>query len=332
MIRPCDDPAAWDAYVEAHPGATQYHRHAWLGVIQRSFGHRPLALAAYSGERITGVFPMVFMSSFLFGRFAVSLPFVNYGGLLANGPDVERALWSEAVARARAGGSRYLEARHLARRDFVPHRREHKVTMILELAPDADRQWKAFDAKLRNQIRKAERSGLTCRIGDARDLPAFYDVFACCMRDLGTPVYGSRFFSEVLTTFGDSSRLFLVEAKEQIVAGGIGLVHGDRLEVPWAASLREYRAMCPNNLLYWDLIRHAIGMGLRRFDFGRSTPGDGPYRFKEQWGARPVPLSWEYWLGESQPLPDLSPKNRKYQARIELWKRLPVAVTRWLGP
>jgi len=33
--------------------------------------------------------------------------------------------------------------------------------MILDLAPDIDAQWRSFNAKLRNQIRKAEKSGAT---------------------------------------------------------------------------------------------------------------------------------------------------------------------------
>jgi hypothetical protein len=44
------------------------------------------------------------------------------------------------------------------------------------------------------------------------------------------------------------------------------------------------------------------------------------------------PLAWEYWLPESRPLPDVSPKNAKYQAAIGVWKRLPVGLTKWLGP
>lgn len=331
-IRFCTDPLEWDAYVGVHANATQYHRFAWLGIIERAFGHRPVAFTAFSGGRIVGVLPLVLMSSWMFGRFAVSLPFANYGGLLGDDTDVERSLWQHAVAHADGAGARYLEARHLAPRSFIGHRKQHKVTMILDLAGDPDSQWKGFNAKLRNQVRKAEKSGLTCRIAAASELSRFYDVFASCMRDLGTPVYSRRFFAEVLGALPDSSSIHLVEKDGRAVAAGIALVHRETLEVPWAASLHRFRSLCPNNLLYWDLVRHAIGLGLRKFDFGRSTPGDGPYRFKEQWGARPVPLHWEYWLRDEGRLPDLSPANERYQRVIEIWRRLPLRVTRWIGP
>jgi FemAB-related protein (PEP-CTERM system-associated) len=326
------DAAAWNAYVAAHPRATQYHQHEWPALLARSFGHRAIPLAALRDGRVVGVLPLVLMDSWLFGRFVVSLPFLNYGGVLGDTEDIEKALWDRAVETAREERVAYFEARHVNPHPFIPLRKQHKVTMVLDLAPTIEAQWEAFDPKLRNQIRKAERSGLTARMGGASDLPDFYDVFARNMRDLGTPVYGPRFFEEVLRAFPDSCRIFSVQSGRTVVAAGMALAFRDILEVPWAASLREFRSMCPNNLLYWELIQDAIKSGLRRFDFGRSTPGEGTYKFKEQWGAKPIPLAWEYWLPESRPLPDLSPKNAKYQAAIGVWKRLPVGLTKWLGP
>ena len=326
------DAVLWNAFVASHPRATQYHQHEWPALIARSFGHRAIPLAAFRDGRVVGVLPLVLMESWLFGRFLVSLPFLNYGGVLGDTEDIEKALWDRAVETAREERAAYFEARHVTPHTFVAQRKQHKVTMILDLAPTIEAQWEAFDPKLRNQIRKAERSGLTARIGGASDLPDFYDVFARNMRDLGTPVYGRRFFEEVLRAFPDSCRIFSVQSGRTVVAAGMALAFRDILEVPWAASRWDYRPLCPNNLLYWELIQDAIKSGLRRFDFGRSTPGEGTYKFKEQWGAKPIPLAWEYWLPESRPLPDLSPKNAKYRAAIGVWKRLPVGLTKWLGP
>ncbi len=57
--------------------------------------------------------------------------------------------------------------------------------------------WDRIDRKARNQVRKAEKSGLTVTRGGAELLPEFYTVFARNMRDLGTPVYARRLFDEV---------------------------------------------------------------------------------------------------------------------------------------
>src|SRR5581483_5721327 len=88
----------WDEFVASSPQATGYHSWAWRQIFERAFGHRTEYLAASDGGRIVGVLPLVFFDSWMFGRFAVSLPFVNYGGVVAADDDVARALVDAAVA------------------------------------------------------------------------------------------------------------------------------------------------------------------------------------------------------------------------------------------
>jgi len=116
------------------------------------------------------------------------------------------------------------------------------------------------------------------------------------------------------------------------VAAGFLLGFRDTLEIPWASSLRKYNRLAANMLMYWHALKLAIEEGFKRFDFGRSTPGEGTYKFKAQWGAAPLSLNWEYWLSNGGPLPDISPKNGKYQAAIRLWQKLPIPITKAVGP
>jgi hypothetical protein len=85
-------------------------------------------------------------------------------------------------------------------------------------------------------------------------------------------------------------------------------------------------------LLYWEMLRSAVNDGHRTFDFGRSTPDEGTFHFKRQWGAEPRSMCWEYWLPAGQTLPDQSPKNPKFAAAISIWQRLPLGLTTRLGP
>jgi hypothetical protein len=101
--------------------------------------------------------------------------------------------------------------------------------------------------------------------------------------------------------------------------------------VPWAASRRDALPRCPNHRLYWELIQHAIKAGFTHFDFGRSTPGSGPYKFKEQWGATEVPQYWEYWTATGT-LPDVTPQNPRYAFAVRLWKQLPLSIANRIGP
>jgi len=181
-------------------------------------------------------------------------------------------------------------------------------------------------------VRKAEKNEMTSRAGGAELLDHLYAVFARNMRDLGTPVYSRRFFDAVLAAFPDSARVFVVDHQDITVAAGITLSFRNTVENPWASSLREYRPLAPNTLLYWRMVEQAIATGHTTFDFGRSTPNEGTYKFKAQWGAEPTPLHWEYLLSGGRSLPDLSPSNPKYRAAVAVWARLPLAVTNRLGP
>jgi FemAB-related protein (PEP-CTERM system-associated) len=338
------NPAAadWDAFVTAHPEATGYHLWTWRHVFEDTFGHEACYLAAFdtpagaspaaSGRNIIGILPLVGMKSLLFGRFGVSLPFLNYGGVVASDESVARALLTEAIRLAQARRWKHLEIRHLDQRftDLEPKR--HRVGMYLRLADNETKQWDAIDRKVRNQVRKAQKSNFTTAVGGAELVDEFYQVFARNMRDLGTPVYSRRLFADVARLFPDRVKLYVVRDKSTPIAAGLTFGWRSMVEVPWASSLKEYRTQCPNMLLYWEMLRTAVNDGHQTFDFGRSIPDEGTYHFKRQWGAEPRAMCWEYWLPEGRTLPDQSPKNPKFAAAISLWQRLPVALTTRLGP
>ncbi len=323
----------WDEFVNSRPAASGYHLASWATVFNKAFGHDTRYLAAEAEGRIVGILPLVVFKSRFLRRFSVSLPFVNYGGVVADTPEVERALVDAAIDETRAMGGEYLELRHT--RQVFPSfpSKQHKVAMILPLAENEEKQWSALDRKIRNQVRKAEKSQLRVTQGGVELVEPFYDVFARNMRDLGTPVYPRQWFQQILATFPDTARAFCVWHGDQPVAASYVFSHGDTVEVPSASALRSFNPMCPNTLLYWEMLKFAAGRGFRNFDFGRSTPGAGTYDFKRQWGAQPHGLTWEYWLASGDDeLPDLSPQNPRVQWAIELWRHLPVPVTRAVGP
>jgi serine/alanine adding enzyme len=199
------------------------------------------------------------------------------------------------------------------------------------LPGDVDTLWTALDRKVRNQVRKAEKSQLVASTAGVEGLAEFYAVFARNMRDLGTPVYSPRLFEAVLTTFPDRARLVIVRLGTTPVAAGLTWRWRGRTEVPWASSLREHNALAPNNLLYWTILKEAIAAGSTSLDFGRSTPNEGTFHFKKQWGAEPTPLCWEYDVVRGT-LPDQSPKNPKFRLAILAWQKLPLRLANAIGP
>jgi FemAB-related protein (PEP-CTERM system-associated) len=305
----------------------------WLGVLDDAMSHRPYGLVATEGGRIRGFLALSFVKSQLWGRFLVSLPYLNYGGPIADDERSTVALIDEAVALADRLDVRYLELRQEAATNHpeLDHVVTSKVQMRLALPPTVGKLWDSFDPKVRNQIRKGQKAGLSVAWGGEELLGDFHHVFSRNMRDLGTPSYGRSLFRETVRQFAGRAEFCVVRAGSQAIAGAI-LLHGWGVtEVPSASSLRTQNHTNCNMLMYYHLISRAVEKGQEFVDFGRSTLDSNTYRFKSQWGAVPSGSAWQYDLRKGG-LKDARPDNPRYQRMIRIWQRLPVAVTRIVGP
>ena len=325
--------ADWQNYV-SRPGHVPLSRHpAWLNVLRKGLRHDVFCLEAVDGEATRGILPLAHVKSMLFGRYLVSLPYLNYGGVWADDETIGRRLIDRAVQLADELDVRYLELRqgrpieHLR----LAQRMTSKVQMRLALPETSDVLWKALSAKVRNQVRKGQKSGLSVAWGGQESLAEFHKVFSRNMRDLGTPTYGKRFFASIVDQFPDRAEFCLVRAGETPVAGAL-LLHGWGVsEVPSASSLREYNHTCANMLMYWHLLERSMERRQQVFDFGRSSRDSNTHRFKQQWGAQEAASEWQYYLRKGS-ISEMRPENPKYQRMIRIWQRLPVALTRWIGP
>jgi serine/alanine adding enzyme len=327
------DEKRWEEYVAGSANATTYHQLGWKRVIEKSFGHRTHYLLSEDANlQINGILPLVQLKSFIFGNFFVSLPYFNYGGICTDRVECCGPLLQKAIQIANEEGATHLELRETAPLEGGLSFKMAKVAMKLTLPASPEALWQSFSPKLRSQIRRPQKEGFSVRIGQEAELDAFYQVFSTNMKDLGTPVYSKQFFREILRAFTGSTTICVVYNGTEPVAAAFLVGFKETLEIPWASSLRDYNRLAPNMLLYWSVLSFAIEHGYRFFDFGRSTPGEGTYQFKAQWGATPTPLYWHYWLRTPGPLPEINPKNKKYRAAIEIWKRLPLPITRLIGP
>jgi FemAB-related protein (PEP-CTERM system-associated) len=329
-----EDSERWNKYVMSSSDSVCYHLVGWKNVIEKSFGHKTYYLLSEDkGIGINGILPLVQMKSILFGNFMISLPYLNYGGVCADNYEVHKQLLKESVQIAKSEKVAHIELRHTHHIDNGLKEKTAKVSMRLDLPQLSEDLWNSFRSKLKSQIKRPTKEGMSSRIGGNEELDNFYRVFSINMRDLGTPVYSKHFFRNILKEFPEETWICTVYTKEGIhVASGFLVGFNGCLEIIWASSLRSYNRFSPNMLLYWSVLKFACEKGYKVFDFGRSTPGEGTYRFKQQWGAKSVQLYWHYWMKNSDPLPELNPKNLKYQTAIKLWQRLPVSLTRLIGP
>ncbi len=323
--------AQWDHFARQQAGFTHFHLSGWQRVLGQVFGHRCLYLEQRGNDgRLEGVLPLVRVKSPIFGHYLVSMPFLNYGGPLGSDSAV-RALTGRAVDAARQSGAGLLELRSRVPLPLelpVSHR---KITVVLDLPENPDALMKALPAKLRSQVRRPQKEGVSVRFG-ADQVAPFFQVFSRHMRDLGTPTLPRRFFEAIAREFPESAWFGCAWLGETPVACGAGFLWGNEFEMTWASSLSQYNRIAPNMLLYWSFMERAVQSGLSLFNFGRCTPDSGTHRFKRQWGSRDVQLYWYQHAKAGGPASTPSPDSGAFSWGPALWKRLPLPLANLLGP
>lgn len=321
----------WDAYVEKHPLGNYCLLSGWKAVIERTYRHQGLYLWALEDGDVRGVLPIVVMRSIVFGTTMVSLPFLDHGGVCADDETVAQELLEACKALSQQVGAQVVELRHSDSSPLTLPIHGSKVMMRLPLQSDPEKLWVGFDGKLRNQIRKAMKSGLSIEWAGVDAFPEFYRVFAPNMRDLGSPVHSQTFFLEMFREFPRNVRLLLVKKEGLTIGAAFGIIFRHTFSIPWASSLVAYRSLCPNNLMYWEAIRWSCEQGFHWFDFGRSTRGAGTYHFKKQWGPREDVLHWQY-VGRREKSSLIHSGDKKSEWMKNIWRRLPLSMANVVGP
>lgn len=326
------DAPDWSAFLAGRPDATIYHDPRWGQVMAAAYGNRPYYLTVTRGSETIGICQLVGQKSLLFGSHLCSLPYFDTSGILAADETARDALLAEAASLRSQCRAAWVELRQDEPLDGAGPARTDKVSMHLDLPADPDELWAGLKGSVRNQVRKARKADLATGEGGAELLGEFYAIYVRNMRDLGSPPHGLGFFRAILEAFGDRVRLFVVRDGREPVAASLTLIDPDVVHIPWAGSDWRARKLCPNMLLYWEMLAASCHLGAGRFDFGRSTRDAGTYRFKKQWGSREVPLHWHFLLPEGEQMPEVRPDSGKYRFLVAAWKRLPVRAARLLGP
>ena len=330
------DTTAWDAFVQAQPGATFFHLAAWRGVIEAAFDHRAHYLTAEQDGAVVGVLPLVEVKTRLFGHTLISNPFCVYGGPLAADAEAARALVDHASGLRATCGASACELRFLHKppEDWLDGSWQERgalyVTFRRPITADDEANLKAIPRKQRAVVRKGIERGLAARTD--RNVDALHAIYAQSVRNLGTPVFARKYFRILAETFTDALDVVTISDAGSDVASVMNFYWRDEVIPYYGGGTSAARACFGNDFLYWETMRRAAARGARLFDFGRSKEGTGAFSFKKNWGFTPQPLPYYFKLAAGRSIPEINPLNPKYRLMIAAWKRLPIPVANALGP
>jgi FemAB-related protein (PEP-CTERM system-associated) len=321
----------WDSYVEQAPAATFFHRAGWKAVLERAFGHRTYFLYAQQGGEIVGVLPLAQIKSALFGNSLSSLPFCVYGGIVADHELAEKALREEACRLAETLKVGALELRCMTASGSNWPIKELYYTFRKAIDPSDEVNLKAIPNRQRAMVRKGLKEGL-CSEWD-EGVERLYRVYSESVRNLGTPVFSSKYLRILREEFGSDCSVLMITHNGQDVAAVMSFYFRDEVIPYYGGSTSASRSLKGvNHVLYWELMRLSAQRGCRLFDFGRSKAGTGPFSFKKNFGFESQLLPYEYYLVASDDIPDVNPLNPKYRLMINTWSKLPLPVANFVGP
>lgn len=327
-----DDASAWDEFVLQHAQGTPFHLTAWKKTIEEVFRYQSCYLAAFSGGTVEAVLPLFLVRNPLIGKALISSPFAVYGGVLAASDAARDALREHLEQTARSLAVDYVELRNRYPEQGLGFSGvERYVTFTQEIGPDEAAILEAIPRKTRYMVRKALKHPYATRV--TQDPAAFERLYAENLRRLGTPAFPRRHFTALLENFRGSVDIRESVLQDSVVAAVLTFYFRDQVLPYYGASNPAFNEYAPNNYMYFDLMRWGGQNGYRVYDFGRSkTVNSGSFDFKAHWGMQMQPLPYEMLLVRRKELPDYSPNNPRLQTAIRLWQRVPLPITRLVGP
>lgn len=329
----------WNQYVSGHSHATPYHNAAWQIASQKAYNmqHAGVLAVRVDDNCVVGALPVVKLKSWLLGERLCALPYCDVGFPIADSEDISEYLLSNLH-------SMHPSAKYFEVRDRIVDTASDettfqgkKVQMRLALPESSDILLKSFKSKLRSQIKKADKNGLSSKEGNSVQLIRdFYSVYSQNMRDLGSPAHSLSWFENIASCYATSCFVSVVYLEDMPIGAGIVLKNGEKASIPWASTLREFNRLAPNMKLYWNVLAHCADNKIREFDFGRSTFNEGTFKFKKQWGAQPYLLDWYCYPRTNSTKREIENSEGSLKASIksvleQIWRSLPLKLTVALG-
>jgi CelD/BcsL family acetyltransferase involved in cellulose biosynthesis len=344
---PDGDPR-WAAFASGHPEGLVYHHPAWSKVIERAYGHQPLALGYEDADgNLRGVLPLFRTRGLVTGRRLSSLPRTPVAGPLADGDTAMAALVEAAIDRVQAGESSWLEVKtasaHIGELVAGMASARWDPTYVLELpsTPDEIRFGNSRNhGRITWAVKKAARHGVRLRTAETvADLRSWYSLYLETMRPHAVPPRPFGFFAAIWDILRplNLARLTLAERPAgnhaAIVAGSFFLMSSATVLYAFNGRRRSELSLRPNDFIQWHAIHDACHNGFRRYDFGEVTDDQrGLAEFKSKWQAEPKSLFRYYFPAERKGHGSkLRSGGRIHRAAAHAWRRLPLPITELIG-
>jgi hypothetical protein len=271
-----------------------------MAALQRTYGFRPLAVTtSTSAEDLADGIAFCEVKSWLTGRRIVSMPFSDHCDPLVPNYENFRALIGELEQSATHERYRYMELRPLSSstgEESGLQRTQSFYVHRIDLRPPLAEIYRAFHPScVKRQIRRAERDGLECEVGNSSALlRKFYGLQVLTRSRFRLPPQPFSWFQNLAFCMGESLQIQIASRAGTALASTISIRFGQKAIYKYSASYKDRSNTGAVQLLLWNLIRDLKREGATELDLGRCEMSNTTLaQFKERWGAERQTI--HYW-------------------------------------
>ncbi|WP_148414567.1 GNAT family N-acetyltransferase [Haloferax sp. KTX1] len=337
-VTDCTDRREWNDFVESNDGPP-FGLWGWREA-SRNYGHDTHWLAARDGGDIVGALPLVEIRSRLFGSKLVSPPYGERGSVIL-ADDAPESTTTHLVRQAKRiaddAGVDFVSLRGTTvdHAQFEGFEHENRfVTFDVPVGVSHDEMWDGLKESRQRQIDQARENDLEYVVGESLDeLREYYELYLQSVRGHGSPPHSFEFFERVWETFADHGTLHLglVRHDGRAINGIVNLGCGSTVSQWGVITDYAYRDLQGGSFLLWKSMEHAHENGSQSYELGRTREGTGVYMFKKSFGGKKTQYDdFHYYPNGPVELPH--PDKSAYKPIKEAWKRLPIPVTKLIGP
>ena len=213
----------------------------------------------------------------------------GYGGAFRTGDADPDAFWTAFDAwAAEQGVVSELVRFSLFRDRLLPYpgeREQRLVNVVRDLGPDEDELWMDYEHKVRKNVKKARRSGLSVEIDETgARLDEFLRLYGHTLERRSAADryrFPSDFFERIRDRLPGHFVYAHVIESERIVSTELALLSAASAYSFLGGTHEDAFALRPNDLLKVELIRWAKATGKQRFVLGGGfVADDGIFRYK----------------------------------------------------
>jgi len=335
----------WKELSTNSPHSNLSHLIEWNIILNKVYGYKSRYFVVEEDDKIFAAFPSFIVDSLLFGKRLISVPIMEYGGIMYSRFDREAfaLLVEKVIEEGELEEVDYIELRSpspafipiLEKYGFVVNNNYNYCTFIINLNVDEYELWKNLDkSSVKWGINKAEKEGIVIQSGrDLNDIKAFYDIYLEVMKKHGSPPEPFSYFVKIYDSlYPENLQFWFATINGEKIASSVYFLKDNDIYWAYSVSKKEHLKCNPNNLLLWHVIKWGNKNGYENLIMGRTRKDSGVYHFKKRWGGKYVPLPVYCYLMKKHKLPELDPDNGMYKILTSIWSKLPMSLSRWIGP